>query len=344
MKDAMLKSALFYHNEGLCVIPVKPRDKAPALESWEEYQRRPSTEDEIRTWFGNGTGYNIGIVHGEVSNGYVTLDFDHDTGLFAEMRKRFPPFFTGRLEQSGSHEGYHIPMMLSELPDFGYNKRQERPRGNKTWKTKQGHCNLRCRFCQTVAPPSIHPTGNRYRFIQKGSIVTIDNLSDLLTWLDKVAPPPLPRIVNAQRHTPGERLCGGKTLLEAVKSAWPDALSVFRFFNLVDRVQEEPDGELRVLGNGGLLINSDDKTLWYNFSDEMGGGLFEAWGWCRFGSSYNNQTQFRNVLVEMAQAAGIDVTQFYKRGDESITKETRPDGDRSYWHKQYPGRWNQMRV
>ena len=342
MNDAMLRAALFYNGEGLCVIPVKPRDKMPALATWEEYQERTSTAGEIETWFTSACGYNIGIVHGEVSNGYAALDFDHDEGLFDATREKFPALFSGRLEQSGSQEGYHIPLRVADLPDFGYNQRQNRPKGNKTWKTSLGHLNARLQFCQTVAPPSIHPTGNRYKFIQRGEIVEVNCLTRMIEWLDELAPPPPPRAVAQQRDN-GTRLASGRTLIEAVADAWPGAISVFRFFNLANNVRDEHDGELRLLGNGGLLIHADDRALWYNFSDEIGGDVFDAWGWCRFGSAYDRKAQFRNVLVEMAQASGIDVAQFYRRGDEQITKDVQSEGDRSYWSKKYPGRWEQLR-
>lgn len=340
--NAMLKAAQFYHNEGLCVIPVKPRAKAPALATWERYQTEPSTAAEIVEWFDGRSQFNVGIVHGEVSNNYVSIDIDHDAGLFARLEQRFPELFEGRIEQSGSHEGYHIPLRLSELPDFGMDSRQERPRGNKTWKTELGDCNLRIRFCQTVAPPSIHPSGNRYRFIKKGQLNELTNLDDLIGWLNKHAPPPRPRKVNPNNAPRTIRATDKANLVDAVKDAWPDALTVFKEFNLARDISRERNGETRIHDNGGLLIHAEDPGLWYCFSDEIGGDVIVAWGWCRYGSAYDPQRHFRTVLVEMAQAAGIDVAQFYRKGDEQT--KTQFAGDRQYWTDKYTGRWQQMRT
>ena len=273
----MLAAALQYHSEGLCVIPVREREKMPALASWEEYQTRCSTEQEIRTWFGNGNRYNVGIIHGPISNNYVTIDLDHDGGLYDALQGQFPQLFTGRLEQSGSLEGYHVPLRLDELPDFGKDHRKERPRNGRTWKTEKGIANIRAGSGnQTVVPPSIHPSGNRYRFIQEGPITHIHDLNDVIAWLNELAPPPAPR------PAPGHRRDGaapaGDDLVSTVRAAWPSALDVFDHFGIAGRTQQERDGETRILGHGGLLVADADTTTWYCFADEMGGGVFEAWG------------------------------------------------------------------
>lgn len=331
MSDAILKSAMFYHDEGLCVIPCLPRDKRPALATWEEYQTRRSTPQELREWFGNGAEPNLGIVHGPVSGGYCVIDVDHDAGILATLRDRFPFLFAGRLEQSGSGEGYHIPIRLATAPDFGQDERQGRPRGNRTWKLAAGHVNVRASACQSVAPPSIHPSGNRYRFLRKGPLADVPNLDSVIAWLNEQVPPP-PARPNAAPAGPIRP--AGDDLLTAVKAAWPTAVSVFAQFGMVHDSREE-HGELRLLGNGGLLVRLDAPDTWYCFSDEIGGGVFEAWGWCRFGSAYDKRRQFRQVLVEMAQAAGIDVAAFYRRGDERAAGRQQQGGEMP-WTGKYP--------
>jgi hypothetical protein len=179
-------------------------------------------------------------------------------------------------------------------------------------------------------PPSIHPSGNRYRFIQEGDLIEVPDLNRVLKWLDSLLPA---APVKAPTVSSGSiRSTEADSLIEAVKVYWPDALTVFRHFGIAQDTNEERNGEVRILGNGGLLIHADNPELWYCFSDEIGGGVFEAWGWQRFGSAYDNRRQFRQVLVEMGQAAGIDVAKFYRRGDEAI--KTDKPGDRWYWTNQ----------
>lgn len=315
MTSPMLQPALNYHNEGLCVIPVKANDKAPALPTWEEYQTRQSTEQEIRQWWGNGHNYNVGIVHGEVSGNYIALDIDHNAGIMTDLVNDHDYLFNGRIEQSGSGQGYHIPIRLDTLPDFGVDTKQNRPRGNRTWKTSRGMLNIRCRFCQTVAPPSIHPSGNPYKFIQTGDILRLPNLDSLIAWLDKLAPPPKQSTKTNKPTAPAR----SDDLLSEVKAAW-DCLKVFDHFSMAGQRRQEHNGEIRLLGNGGLLI-TEDLEQWYNFSDDFGGDCITAWGYCRLGSSYDNAKHFRQMLLEMAEAAGIATD---KRTGQAITGDFPP--------------------
>lgn len=333
-KDNLFKSAKFYHNEGLCVIPVVHGDKMPAIE-WEEFHARCSTEAEIEHWWNNGhnTTFNIGIVHGGVSGNFISIDVDEDEGAFGEICALFPELVAGRIEQSGSGAGFHIPLRLEQLPDFGWNNRLDRPKGNRTWKLPFGNVNIRCRFCQTVVPPSLHPSGHRYRFLRKGPITAVANLDKFMAWLDAQVPDkPGKPFVPARTIQPAAE----NDLVAAVKGHW-STLKVFEFFGIVGQTQEDY-GELRLLGNGGLLIAEDGET-WYCFSDEFGGGVFEAWGWQRFGSAYDNKRQFRQVLLEMARAAGIDLAAFYKRGDE---RQIRTGEDERMWTGQNQT-WREMR-
>ena len=323
MRDQLLDAALQYHLEGLNVIPIRERDKMPAVEvlggTWEQYQNRISTEDEIKHWWTNGYNqtFNVGLVHCQLASGlfYAAIDIDHDRGIMTDLVNEHGYLFEGRIEQSGSGEGYHFPLLLDTLPDWGFDVKQNRPRGNKTWKTDRGMVNCRVLGCQTVAPPSIHPTGNPYTFIQSGNILQLSNLDSLIEWLDKLAPPPKPVRKQSKPYRPAD----SDDLLSEVKAAW-DCLKVFDYFSMASQPRKESNGDIRLLGNGGLLL-TEDYQQWFNFSDDFGGGIFEAWGYCRVGSSYDNQKHFRQMLLEMAEAAGIATD---RRTGQPITESFPP--------------------
>jgi hypothetical protein len=326
----MLAPAMAYHDEGLNVIPVAYRDKKPAV-AWDEFKTRCSTGDEVRRWFGNGNHYNIGLVHGKFGDHpyYVAIDIDHDRGIYKEVWRQFPGLSCGRIEQSGSGEGFHIPLWVEEAPKVFKDK------GNKTWRTPQGNINIRLAGCQTVAPPSIHPTGGLYKFIQEGQIAYAYTLDTLIAWLDKLVPEPLKRdrpISETIRKVDSN----SDTLLEAVLGYWQSCMTVFAHFGMTDEAREESDGEIRLLGNGGLLVTADHERF-YNFSDEFGGGCVEAWAYCRMGNIYDKHRDFYTILCEMAEAAGIDVHLYKRKFKQSLR------GDTQRWTKQYSGAFSKMR-
>jgi hypothetical protein len=326
--NEMFASALAYHAEGLNVIPVKFKEKAPALK-WDEYKVRRSTTKEVKNWFGNGRHYNIGLVHGKFDNRpyYAALDIDHDQGAYGEMRQSFPGLTCGRVEQSGSGEGFHIPLWVEEKPAWG-------DRGNKTWKTPLGDVNIRISGCQTVAPPSIHPTGNPYQFIQDGDIGMIYTLDPLIGWLDNITPQPSSAPIQPTKlpSIQGE----GETLKDAVLAYWRSPLQVFAHFGFTDESREETNGSLRLLGHGGLLISADHSQF-YNFTDEFGGATIEAWAYCRMGNAYDKHKDFYNILCEMATAAGIDIEAYRRKFRRSQR------GDTQRWTNRYKGAFNRLR-
>lgn len=336
-KDVAYTAAKFYYGEGLNPIPITPGNKNPVVD-WEIYQTQRVTTTEIEHWWNNGhqQTFNIGIVHGEVSGNYISIDLDHDTGILEAIGAIFPDLVSGRLEQSGSGQGYHIPLFVGELPDFGQDSKHNRPKGNKTWKCDLGIVNIRARYCQTVVPPSIHPSGNPYKFLQPRKITRVDNLDDFINWLNLIAPPkpkPKPPSSNQASSRPGQ----AKNLIEEVKSIWTTK-KVLDHFGIVGKIQREGNNDIRILGHGGLIINEETDD-WYCFSDEEGGGPIEAWAWQRFGNTEAKKNNFRMILLEMARDGGIDVCQYYRPGDENLVPGLDISGSDLVWESKYSGYW-----
>ena len=78
-----LDAALIYLRHGFSVIPLRSHGdvenrKKPLLPSWEPYQHRRPTEEEVREWFTKWPNANIGLVTGVVSGCWV-LDLDGDS-------------------------------------------------------------------------------------------------------------------------------------------------------------------------------------------------------------------------------------------------------------------------
>ena len=84
--SSLLEAARWLRDaRGFSVIPLDHPDAPIASESdqvgkrptapWKLFQEAHATDDNLRTWFGNGTPRNLGIVTGQIS-GVVVVDTD----------------------------------------------------------------------------------------------------------------------------------------------------------------------------------------------------------------------------------------------------------------------------
>jgi hypothetical protein len=146
----MLQTALSYVRRGWSVIPLKPRGKRPHFpllpikvdetghprRTWEPYQARLPTEEEVITWWELSPNANIGIVSGAVS-GIIVLDLD---GPEVAQHREIP---TTPISLTGN--GMHIFF---------------RHRGARSFRLPG--MDLKADGGYVVAPPSVHPSGRRY--------------------------------------------------------------------------------------------------------------------------------------------------------------------------------------
>lgn len=144
--NPIFDAALDYLARGWNIIPLR-QDKRPTLTSWQEFQSRRVTEAEARAWFSRSAN-NIGVVTGEVS-GLVVVDLDGDSAVQA-VRERggLPPtpcVITGK--------GYHY-----------YLAHPGRPVANAAGLAGVAGLDIRGDGGYVVAPPSVHPSGRRYRW------------------------------------------------------------------------------------------------------------------------------------------------------------------------------------
>lgn len=162
-----LAAALSYLARGWSVLPLRPRDKRP-MRRWEEWQHARPSEPQVRAWFTAWREMNLGIVTGAVS-GLVVLDVDAKSGgeesLIGEEALSGPLPPTPEVRTGGGgrhlyfrHPGFEVPNRVGVRPGLDV-------RGDGGY---------------VVAPPSMHPSGQRYRW-RDGRTP------------DDLAVPPLPR-------------------------------------------------------------------------------------------------------------------------------------------------------
>lgn len=146
----MLTWALKYHAMGFSVIPITPATKKPACK-WKSYQSVMASREQIVEWFGNSSceSYNIGIVTGPIS-GIDVIDFD-SIEAYDKFRNDYPDIETPTVK---SGKGYHL--YLKHKPGTKNTQNNEKIKG----------IDIRGEGGYIIAPPSIHISGNVYRWLE----------------------------------------------------------------------------------------------------------------------------------------------------------------------------------
>lgn len=163
------QAALDYLGRGWSVIPIRERAKRPAV-AWKAYQSKYVSEETLHEWFQRSPNYNVAIVTGALSK-LVVLDVDPRHGgkeSLRELEREHGPL-PKTMESITGGGGRHV--YFSHPGGVVHNRANIQPgidlRGD-------GGC--------IVAPPSVHPSGKRYRW-KKGHAPGDVKLARLPDWL-----------------------------------------------------------------------------------------------------------------------------------------------------------------
>lgn len=175
----VLEAARNYVAQGCSVIPIRYNTKEPLIE-WKDLQDRIPVDGELCKWFEH-TDNQIGIVTGSISGNLFILDFDGENfnESFMEFLGLFPEFSDSFIVRSGSGK-YHIYGKCDHFDEFFElftKKIKDYP---------NGHVELRVNGHQTLAPPSIHPSGNHYEVFMGTAWITISlsRMYEILAWIN----------------------------------------------------------------------------------------------------------------------------------------------------------------
>ncbi|OHB54868.1 MAG: hypothetical protein A2Y12_05505 [Planctomycetes bacterium GWF2_42_9] len=166
MSDTLLKLALEYHKLGWSLMPLLPGSKKQR-NAWKKYQTQRADQEQIRAWFGNGQSLNIAVIVGEVSGGLAIRDFDNMTS-YEKWAKAYS-YLAKTLPSVRTAKGVHV-YFEGHVEGIKYLKD-----GSGELRGDGGYCLL---------PPSVHPNGTRYEWINpvfNGNLLCIDpELSGLM--------------------------------------------------------------------------------------------------------------------------------------------------------------------
>ena len=171
---SVLQTALAYAKQDIRVIPIKQGEKRPPMQGWQNAATSDPTT--IRTWFeGQFKDCGLGIATGEFRNRYlVVIDIDD------------------RPEFSGSDTLKDLEQLHGELPNTvevitGSGGRHiyfltDQPiRNEASGKLGQG-IDVRGIGGQVLAPPTIHPNGKTYEWVEGKSIAN-NPPADMPLWM-----------------------------------------------------------------------------------------------------------------------------------------------------------------
>jgi uncharacterized protein (DUF927 family) len=155
-KNHIEMAATMYRMRGFSVIPLRSKDKRPTIPSWDPYKTTRASWEEIERWF--SIPKNIGIVTGAVS-GIVVLDIDGPDGeeALSAIVARMGDLPDTWVSSTGKGRHYL----------FQHPGREIRNSANRLLSI-----DFRADGGYIVAPPSIHPNGAEYKWLQ-------DDLQDI---------------------------------------------------------------------------------------------------------------------------------------------------------------------
>ena len=182
----MLEYALDYADRGLSVVPVhsvlsdggcscgsakcSSPGKHPRF-AWQGKENKPMTKKALRDLWDRYPDSNVGIVTGEVS-GILVVDIDGEEGMTSLKDLGFDPHNqrTPRVRSGGN--GLHLYYRYQKLPGIS-------TRANIIHKV-----DIRTDGGMIVAPPSVHLSGNEYKWIEDFDIADLDPIEFDTSWID----------------------------------------------------------------------------------------------------------------------------------------------------------------
>lgn len=188
--NALLAAALDYAGRGWRVVPLHPRDKKPRGRDW--VAQATTDPDQVRREWRHVPAGNVGVALGSGS-GVVAIDVDTEEGSrqLAGLAGGDLPDTVEMTTGKGSRLLFQIPDGLEFEPKTAALKGAD---GGESLRF-QGHGG------QCVMPPSVHPSGKVYAWVEGRSPADLDP-APMPGWLIAAMEPPPPE----PEHPPADQI------------------------------------------------------------------------------------------------------------------------------------------
>lgn len=238
-------------------------------------------------------GNNIGILCGKYSSNIVALDRDIE----------FPETITMLNDLAKT-----VKIVRDNAPERGkflYRVTDRLP-SSRAWKRlptdKHPAAEMLSTGKHALVPPSEWDDGY-YKLVDEsfGILEITHETLNRIWWL--ITSEHLDKVATSQNEPKANK--GTQKYVERVKDSWTTQRVFEHFQRATSGAVEGRGGQIRLLGNGGLLLND---WRWYCHADSIGGDVVDAWSYCRWGRVVDRKdpTSFWDTINDMASAAGIE--------------------------------------
>ncbi|MEM8862386.1 MAG: bifunctional DNA primase/polymerase [Chloroflexota bacterium] len=175
---SVYQQAMSYRNSGISIIPLSYGTQIPAGKllpqvpnlnapgstkgTFSPYREAIATQKEIHTWFAqHNQQLNVGVVLGLVSNGLFVLDFDMEAReSIVKWKGLIGDSLFERMPIVKTNKGFHVYLRAGEMVKNQVLARREDNGKNEILIEVKGRGGL------CTAPPSKHPAGSFYKWVQ----------------------------------------------------------------------------------------------------------------------------------------------------------------------------------
>ena len=149
------QAAVWYCEHGFAIVPLKAKSKQPAMaHGLNDWFDDPDSARDVWTKYPD---FNVGIVCGAPSHGLLVLDFDIDES------KEKDGYATLRAWERAQGDLPETAVAITGSGGMHYLYRTDRTNIRPSANGELG-VDVRCDGSYIVAPPSVHPNGNRYEW------------------------------------------------------------------------------------------------------------------------------------------------------------------------------------